>query len=195
MLESITIRGIATYDPTGIKIENLKKIKFIYGANGCGKTTLSKYIYDNLNPIYDTCNLSWKGGLPVNALVYNKDFRDRNFGKGKIDGVFTLGEATKEEIEKIEKMQKDLAELKTRGIEKKASLDKQEQTKLQEENEFKEVVWLDVYKENEIDFKEAFRGFLKKDTFKDKILYEYENNKESLLTIEELKEKSQTIFG
>ena len=195
MLDSITIKDIATYDSTGIKMENLKKINFIYGANGCGKTTLSKFIYDSSNPIYDTCNLGWKGGLPVNVLVYNKDFRDRNFGKGKIDGVFTLGEATKEETEKIEKMQKDLAELKTKGIEKKASLDKQEQTNLQEENEFKEVVWVDVYKENEIDFKEAFRGFLKKDTFKDKILYEYENNKEPLLTIEELKEKSQTIFG
>lgn len=195
MLDSITIKNIATYDSTGIKIENLKKINFIYGANGCGKTTLSKFIHDSSNPIYATCNLGWKGGLPVNVLVYNKDFRDRNFGKGKIDGVFTLGEATKEEIEKIEKMQKDLAELKTKGIEKKASLDKQELTKLQEENEFKEVVWLDVYKENEIDFKDAFRGFLRKDTFKDKILYEYENNKESLLTFEQLKEKAQTIFN
>ncbi|WP_293741231.1 AAA family ATPase [uncultured Pedobacter sp.] len=195
MLESITIRGIATYDPTGIKIENLRKINFIYGANGCGKTTLSKYIYDNSNPIYDACNLGWKGGLPVNVLVYNKDFRDRNFGKGKIDGVFTLGEATKEDIEKIEKMQQELADLKSRGIEKKATLLKQEETKLQEENNFKEVVWTDIYKENEDDFKDAFRGFLSKNAFKDKLLHEFHNNKESLLTVEELKEKAQIILG
>ncbi|WP_294288771.1 AAA family ATPase [uncultured Chryseobacterium sp.] len=195
MLESITIRGIATYDPTGIKIENLRKINFIYGANGCGKTTLSKYIYDNSNPIYDACNLGWKDGLPVNVLVYNKDFRDRNFGKGKIDGVFTLGEATKEDIEKIEKMQQELADLKSRGIEKKATLLKQEETKLQEENNFKEVVWTDIYKENEDDFKDAFRGFLSKNAFKDKLLHEFHNNKESLLTVEELKEKAQIILG
>jgi len=195
MLESITIRGIATYDPTGIKIENLRKINFIYGANGCGKTTLSKYIYDNSNPIYDACNLGWKGGLPVNVLVYNKDFRDRNFGKGKIDGVFTLGEATKEDIEKIEKMQQELADLKSKGIEKKATLLKQEETKLQEENNFKEVVWTDIYKENEDDFKDAFRGFLSKNAFKDKLLHEFHNNKESLLTVEELKEKAKIIFG
>lgn len=195
MLESITIRGIATYDPTGIKIENLRKINFIYGANGCGKTTLSKYIYDNSNPIYDACNLGWKGGLPVNVLVYNKDFRDRNFGKGKIDGVFTLGEATKEDIEKIEKMQQELADLKSRGIEKKVTLLKQEETKLQEENDFKEVVWTDIYKENEDDFKDAFRGFLSKNAFKDKLLHEFHNNKESLLMVEELKEKAQIIFG
>ncbi|REG94039.1 AAA family ATPase [Flavobacterium aquicola] len=195
MLESIIIKDIATYDSVGIKMNNLKKINFIYGANGSGKTTLSKYIHNSSNSIYATCNLEWKGGLTVNTLVYNKDFRDRNFGKGKIDGVFTLGEATKEEIEKIEKMQKDLAELKTKGIEKKASLDKQEQTKQQEDNEFKEIVWTDVYKENEDDFKDAFRGFIKKETFKDKILYEYDNNKDSLQTIEDLKEKAQTIFG
>jgi AAA15 family ATPase/GTPase len=61
MLESVTIKTIATYDPTGIKIENLKKINFIYGANGCGKTTFSKFIYDNSNPIYSNCHLGWKG--------------------------------------------------------------------------------------------------------------------------------------
>jgi len=195
MLESVTIKNIATYDATGIKIENLKKINFIYGANGCGKTTFSKFIYDNSNPIYSNCHLGWKGELTVNVLVYNKDFRDRNFGKGKIDGVFTLGEATKEEIEAIEIMQKKLVELKTKGIEKKTSLDKQDQTVQQEDNQFKEVVWGDIYKENEDNFKEAFRGFIKKDTFKDKILYEFQNNKEKLLTVEELKEKAKTIFG
>lgn len=195
MIESIIIKNIATYDLTGIKIENLKKINFIYGANGCGKTTFSKFIYDNTNPIYSNCYLGWKGELPVNVLVYNKDFRDRNFGKGKIDGVFTLGEATKEEIEAIEIMQKKLGELKTKGIEKKTSLDKQEQTLQQEDNQFKEVVWGDIYKENEDNFKEAFRGYIKKDAFKDKILYEFQNNKEKLLTVEELKEKAQTIFG
>jgi len=195
MLESITIKDIATYDSTGIKMENLKKINFIYGANGCGKTTLSKFTHDSSNSIYATCNLGWKGGLPVNVLVYNKDFRDRNFGKGKIDGVFTLGEATKDEIEKIEKMQQELAELKTKGIEKKTSLDKQEQIKSQEDNDFKEIVWVDIYKENENNFKDAFRGFIKKEAFKDKILDEYENNQEVLQTINELEEKANTIFG
>lgn len=195
MLESITIKDVATYDATGIHIDNLKKINFIYGTNGCGKTTLSKLIYSPSDANYVNCHLAWRGNLPVNVLVYNKDFRERNFGKGKIDGVFTLGQATKEQIEAVEKMQLELAEIKNKGIEKKETLEKQQQKKSEEDNVFKEAIWHDIYKENEVEFKEAFRGFLKKDSFRDKILDEFRNNKETLLTIDTLKEKSQTIFG
>ena len=86
-------------------------------------------------------------------------------------------------------------EIKNNGIEKKKTLEKQQEKKSQENNEFKEAIWLDIYKENENEFKEAFRGFMKKDSFRDKILEEFKNNEETLLTIQDLKEKSQTIFG
>ncbi len=42
MIESISIAGIATYDETGVRIDALKKVGFIYGANGTGKTTITK---------------------------------------------------------------------------------------------------------------------------------------------------------
>lgn len=35
MLESINIKKVASYDDIGIQITGLKKINFIYGANGC----------------------------------------------------------------------------------------------------------------------------------------------------------------
>lgn len=38
MLESITIKQVASYDDAGIQITGLKKVNFIYGANGCGST-------------------------------------------------------------------------------------------------------------------------------------------------------------
>ncbi len=195
MLESITIKNVATYNAVGIQINNLKKVNFLYGANGCGKTTLSKLIYDPKSSAYVNCLLGWKGALPVKALVYNKDFRERNFGKGKMNGVFTLGQATKEDIEAIVQMQLQLESIKAKGIEKKNTLENQETTKQKYEDEFREIVWRDVYKENEDNFKEAFKGFMKKDAFRDKIIEDIKQNTSPPSTLDELKEKAETIFG
>ena len=41
MISKIMIRNVATYDNVGVAVENLGKVNFIYGANGCGKTTIS----------------------------------------------------------------------------------------------------------------------------------------------------------
>jgi len=119
MIESLNIKNVATYDAAGIQIQNLKKINFIYGTNGCGKTTLSKFIDNPTDKSYSSCQIAWRGQLPVKVHVYNKDFRERNFGKGRMDGVFTLGQATKYEIDAIQKMQSELEDIKTKGIEKK----------------------------------------------------------------------------
>jgi len=195
MIESLSIKSIATFDEVGILLTNLKKINFIYGANGCGKTTITKVANNPIDTLYYNCSIVWKSGIPIKALVYNKDFRDKNFGKGTIDGVFTLGQATKEEIEAIQKMQEELSEIKDKGIKKKEALTKLSNDKIELENEFKEAVWIEIYKEYETDFKEAFVGVLKKESFKTKILEEFKSNKAALKTYEELKEKAKTIFG
>lgn len=195
MIESLSIKSIATFDEVGVQLSNLKKINFIYGANGCGKTTITKVINNPTDTLYTNCSIVWKNGIQIKALVYNKIFRDKNFGKGTINGVFTLGEATKEEIEAIQKMQEELFEIKEKGIKKKESLTKLSNDKLELENEFKETVWTEIYKEYETDFKEAFIGVLKKESFKTKILEEFNNNKSVLKNYDELKEKSKTVFG
>jgi wobble nucleotide-excising tRNase len=195
MIESLTIKNIATFDEIGIHAANLKKINFIYGANGCGKTTITKVVNNPIDTQYSNCSILWKNGIPIRTLVYNKDFRDKNFGKGSIDGVFTLGQATKGEIEAIKKMQDELSEVKDKGIKKKDSLTKLSNDKLLLDNEFKEIVWIEVYKEYESDFKEAFVGVMKKDSFKLRILDEFKSNKSTLKTYEDLKEKARTIFG
>ncbi|HTB99474.1 MAG TPA: AAA family ATPase [Ferruginibacter sp.] len=195
MIDSLSVKNIATFDETGIQVTNLKKINFIYGANGCGKTTITKVADNPINTQYSNCLILWKNGIAIKTLVYNKDFRDKNFGKGSIDGVFTLGQATKEEIEAIKKMQNELAEIKDKGIKKKESLIKLSNDKLLLDNEFKEIIWTEVYKEYENNFKEAFVGVMKKDSFKSKILDEFTSNKAALKTYEELKDKAKTIFG
>jgi len=195
MIESITIKKTASYDDVGVQINDLRKINFIYGANGSGKTTISNLIVSQEDSEYKDCEVAWQHDQQLNALVYNKKFRENNFGKGKIEGVFTLGQATKEEIDLIESKQADLKTLKDEGIEKKKVLEKQQGEKDDEEKRFKEASWVNIYKKYENDFKDAFQGSMQKETFKNRLLKESDNEKSYLLELDEIKEKSETIFG
>ena len=87
MIQEISIKNIATYDGTGTILHNLKKINFMYGVNGSGKTTLSNFIASQTDAKFNHCNLVWQGEQVLNTVVYNKEFRDNNFGKGSIEGV------------------------------------------------------------------------------------------------------------
>jgi wobble nucleotide-excising tRNase len=195
MIENILIKNIASYDNAGTQLRELKKINFIYGANGSGKTTISNLSSEQANLEFKDCDLQWRHGQVLNSLVYNKKFREHNFGKGKIDGVFTLGEATKEYMLLIEEKQKDLKILKDDGLKKKEALDKQNNTKSDEETSFREAAWVKIYKKHEEEFKEAFQGSMQKESFKNKLLSEFKTNKALLQTFDDLKKKSKTIFG
>lgn len=195
MIENILIKNVASYDNTGTQLSSLKKINFIYGANGSGKTTISNLLSGQDNPEFKDCLLQWKHEQELNRLVYNKKFREQNFGKGKIEGVFTLGEATKEDMLLIEEKQKDLKTLKDDGLKKKETLEKQEKTKSDEETSFKESIWVKIYKKHEVEFKEAFQGSMQKESFKSKLLTEFKTNKSALQSFDDLKKKSKTIFG
>ena len=94
MIENIRIRNIASYDANGINVVNLKKVNFFYGANGCGKTTISNYLSNAEDLRFNECSTSWEGGRPLKTLVYNKQFRDENFSTGTIAGVFKIGRAS-----------------------------------------------------------------------------------------------------
>lgn len=195
MIETIDIKNVATYNNQGVQINDLKKINFVYGANGCGKTTISNLIHDKNDLKFKDSSIKWKNDLPIKVLVYNKGFRDRNFGKGKLNGVFTLGEATTDQIKVIEEKTEELNTLKAEGIQKRETLDKLKGEKDVVENEFKETTWTKVYKKYEFEFKEAFSGTLQKVSFKNKLLEESSSNFSGLQTIDTLREKSKTIFG
>jgi wobble nucleotide-excising tRNase len=120
MIESIEIKNVASYDSKGVSIENLRKVNFIYGANGSGKTTISNFLNDQEDARFPECKIKWLSGDKLDTLIYNKEFRERNFGKGVVDGVFTLGEATKEQIEEIIN-KTDVLDKKVKKINKKAS--------------------------------------------------------------------------
>lgn len=195
MIESITIKNVASYDNQGITITNLKHVNFIYGANACGKTTISNFLAKTADPVFNDCSVAWKDELALPALVYNKKFRDENFSTGKIVGIFTLGKATKEEIEAIETKKKNLDELRTQKTNYVNNQNKLKESKATKDDEYKNYCWNGIYKKYEGDFKEALKGSLKSDPFKTKIIDAIANNKAAIVALADLKERSTILFG
>jgi wobble nucleotide-excising tRNase len=195
MIKTIQIKNVATFDNQGVQINDLKQVNFIYGTNGCGKTTFSNFIQDTSDLKFKDCTLAWENNLSLKVLVYNKTFRERNFGQGKLNGVFTLGEATAEQIKVIEEKTEKLKSIKAEGVQKRETLDKLKVEKENLENDFKETTWSKVYKKYESDFKEAFVGSLQKESFKNKILQESTTNTANIDSLENLRDKAKTIFG
>lgn len=196
MIEQISIHHFATYDETGCTLENLNKINFIYGTNGTGKTTISNFVKDPTHNNYNRCSIKWQNNIPIDVLVYNKVFREENFSTGKISGVFTLGKASKEEIEIIEETTIEKRKISEEGRQKKEVLEKQKETLNISEEKFKEDLWSKLYKKNEKNFKEALRGFIgSKEAFKNKILSIFLPTPQLVLSLDELLEKSNTIFS
>lgn len=199
MLTSINIKDVASYDKSDSEIlDDLKQINFIYGSNGSGKTTISNFLFDNDPKKYQACSATWMHSKPLKTLVYNKKFREENFGDGKIAGVFTLGKATKDEIDKIDNKKSQLSKLELDVEKKKETLQKQNEQLQADKDNYDQDRWDNVYLKYKDEFKEAFKGFIgSKKSFSQKLkeVCESEYKKEELLTIEAIREKAKTIFG
>ena len=82
MIKSLSIKNIATFQPDGIEISDLKKVNFIYGANGSGKTTISNYLQEPENPSFSFCSLKWENDIPLTTHRYPGDnFNIKDFPK------------------------------------------------------------------------------------------------------------------
>jgi wobble nucleotide-excising tRNase len=100
MIESLSISKVATYPEKPEIMNGLKSLNFIFGSNGTGKTTIGRVI--TTPSVSPGCSVTWKGGTPLQTLVYNSDFVERNFKPAEdLKGVFTLGEEQIGTLEKI----------------------------------------------------------------------------------------------
>ncbi|WP_353164394.1 AAA family ATPase [Empedobacter brevis] len=195
MIKKIRIRKCATYNDEGCEIDNLDKINFIYGANGTGKTTISNFLKDVTETKYSHCQINWQNS-EIDTLVYNKVFREENFNTGKINGIFTLGKATKEEIERIDQKTIERTKIIDEGKQRKETLEKQREKAKSLEVTFRESLWVKLFKKNEKNFREALRGAIgSKEAFKNKILSEFSMITKTVKTIDEILEKTETIFA
>ena len=195
MIKSIKMKNCATYSAKGVLIDNCQKINFFYGPNGSGKSTISNYLYDQSNPLYESCEIEWVNNIPTDIVVYNREFRNRHF-KEDIDGIFTLGKATIEEKEELEKLKKERDKKIESLTTRKTSLKDKTEEESKCKSDFKKIIWNVILKENENDFKEAFGGLRgNKEKFYAEVVNRYKKSHLSNEKKESLQKRSKILFS
>jgi wobble nucleotide-excising tRNase len=144
----------------------------------------------------------WKNGTPMQAMVYNRDFVERNFNPvSKLKGVFTLGDADPAHLAAVEakKAELEAATVKIQGWEntlRGAENKPGKQDELAElESHLKDKCWEQKKKHDAI-FANAFDG-LRADgaKFKTRVLQELAANTAASRTLQYLTERAKTVFG
>ncbi|WP_225372769.1 AAA family ATPase [Klebsiella variicola] len=200
MIESISLSNIATYHPDKSEVINLKKINFIYGANGAGKTTISRLIEKPSLSIDSSIN--WLNNTPVPAMVYNNDFITANFSESKeFQGVFTLGKAEKVQLDRLKELKDERKRHEQLRAKLIISLDGEDGKPgknaelISLEAKLVGRCWEQKVKHDEY-FKGAFAGLRNnKEAFKAKVLQEHQNNKYTLVDLVDLKTRATVLYG
>ena len=200
MIESISLANIATYGNTPEILDDLRDINYLYGSNGAGKTSISRFLDSPTS--YPTCQLNWKRGNPLELLVYNNEFIEKNFNSvPELKGVFTLGTQEKETLDKISNIKNDLKNLASRSDSLNETLKGKDGRggKIADQElvdtKFKEKCWGQKRKHDEI-FQGAFQGFRgSAESFKQKIVSEKSTNTTNLESLETLTENAKKLYG
>lgn len=126
MIKGIQIKCCPPYGESGGELTDCKKVNFIYGANGSGKTTISEFLRTkDIEGRYNSCEIDWGIGGELPIFVYNRQFRQLNFAQETgIPGVFTLGQNSIKDLEAIQKLKEDLSQKEERYNKTKESIEK-----------------------------------------------------------------------
>lgn len=193
------IPPLATYINQA-SLTDLRTINYIFGANGSGKTTISRVIAGTDD--YSHNPLSWQGDITLERMVYNRDFVERNFNQeGPLKGVFTLGENQVEAEQEIAAIMPKIDKINSKISSLNIQLDGDEGLvgKRKEIQDLEPDITKKCFKQKQIHdeyFQGAFMGVRNSaDRFKNKVLTEATSNTADLLNLEELKGKAQTVFA
>lgn len=200
MIETLSIAKTATYSIAPQVLDRLARFNFLFGTNGAGKTTITKVIANAA--AHPHCTLAWKKGTPLEPMVYNRDFVERNFNVApRLKGIFTLGEQDIANLEAIAAKKTELDGI-VRTIEQSTNTLQGQNQKSGKKGELadldahmKDKCWDQKQKHDEA-FKNAFTGARNSsEKFKERVLTELTSNTAALKTLEYLRDKATTVFG
>jgi len=198
MIEEISIARVATYGEKPERLDDLRQINFLFGANGSGKTTISRVIADPT--VHSSCTIRWRGARPLETLVYNSDFVNRNFTP-RLRGIFTLGEVEADTLQKIEEARAKVADIETQigtlkttlGTPDDSSGKRAELRDLR--SAFEEQCWK-IKTTHDPHFQGAFAGLRNSRTkFCDRVLEETDGNQAAVHPVDDLKARARTLFA
>ena len=197
MLSSIYLKNIASYNSIGTKFRDLKKINFIYGNNGTGKSTLSRAFRNIKDEAFSDC--SYEGTIEK-SLIYNKNFIDDNFkSDNDIPGIFTLGKDDIDKQRELDEIQVSIKKNTDDKITAQNNADITQQQRNESEQKFINLIWKKkTDKTNKLSelYTNAFIGFhTSKQRFYTEYCQQIISNTSELLDSEQLFKRAEVIFS
>jgi len=191
MITRIILNQKATFTGTPQTLDCDSNVNIIYGANGSGKTTISKLINNPISSYHSTITSSNSDSI---SLVYNIDFVDNNFNQD-IKGIFTLGKDDADIFKNIKNAKDSIDSFKKEKDKKFLNLEDKKLQRNARQKQFYDRCW-DVRNSVDDDFKPAltgFRGVTK--TFGKKCVEECLKDQPESLTYDELAADIKVIYG
>lgn len=196
MIKNIKLVNCTPYREA--EISDCKRINFIFGANGSGKTTISSFLAQIPDDRYLSSSIEWTGEMHEKIEVYNKAFRMANLQQD-MPGIFTLGSAAIDDIKELEELKKNLDQKKKIWEGYRNAYRSKEAEKTVRENQFKDDAWLYILKNNETEFQKAFTGFRNS---KERFVTELKNriagipnHKGAICKRQELLQRAETLYA
>lgn len=190
MINKIALKNIASFKE---QVEmKPKKINYIYGSNGSGKTTISRILSGKISG--DNCSYNNSGGSEI--LVYNKDFVDENFTE-TIKGIFTLGEESTEIKKEVEEKRIKQSKLNDEIDSKEKQIQDKRTEKEELTSNIEERLW-ELQKKYGKKFPDALEGVRgSKKVFANRLFKEFNtyNTKKKITNMEDIEEKYKTVFS
>ena len=142
MLTEIKLNGFASFKHETC-LQTDKPINFVYGLNGTGKSSLTRYLAHRDDPKYAQCSITPAIDPDKEViLVYNQDYISETFvDKDRQNGVFTLSKQNKKAYDAIQKATQKLAELDVQDKAIEEAQKKSDATLATAESQAKDKLW------------------------------------------------------